>query len=125
MRRNLRRQRVSLCQGGPGARCAGVAVPASVDDVTSDTESVDSDPDRAEFLKGQSPVVMKKWKSPVRPSATSQRAGFVLFDHWDLGETFVQRGCLMRSVPRFLWRVLQGGGEGGSRGNYGRCFQKE
>ena len=39
----------------------------------------------------------------VRPSATSQKAGFALLDHWDLGETFAQRGCLLRSVPRFLW----------------------
>ena len=44
--------RVSMCQGGPGARCAGVAVPASVDDGISDTESMDSDPDRADVLEG-------------------------------------------------------------------------
>ena len=44
--------RVSMCEGGPGTRCVGVAVPASVDDGLSDTESVDSDPDRADVLEG-------------------------------------------------------------------------
>ena len=78
-----------------GARCAGVAVPVSVHEVTSDTESVDSDPDRE--------VPVGEMVAPVRPSASSQWAGFVLIDHWDLLETLAQRGCLMRSVPRFLW----------------------
>ena len=101
--------RVSMCQGGPGARCAGVAVPASVDDGISDTESVDSDPVRADVLEGSVASGDKEMEVPVgemvrvRPSAASQRAGFVLLDHRDLGETFAQRGCLMRSVPRFLW----------------------
>ena len=40
---------------------------------------------------------------PVRPSAAIQRAGFVDFDHWDLGETFSQRVSVLRSVMRFLW----------------------
>ena len=102
--------RVSMCQGGPGARCVGVAVPASVDDGISDTESMDSDPDRADVLEGsvasgveQVEVPVGEMVAPVRPSVASQRAGFVFLDHWDLGETFAQRGCLMRSVPRFLW----------------------
>ena len=102
--------RVSMCQGVPGTRCAGVAVPGSVDDGLSDTESVDSDPDRADVLEGsvasgdeEVEVPVGEMVAPVRPSAAAQRAGFVLLDHWDLGETFAQRGCLMRSVPRFLW----------------------
>ena len=99
--------RVSMCEGGPGTRCVGVAVPASVDDGFSDTESVDSDPDRADVLEGSVASGDEEVEVPVgemvRPSAAAQRAGFVLLDHWDLGETFAQRGCLMRSVPRFLW----------------------
>ena len=39
--------------------------------------------------------------APVRPSAASQRAGFVVFDQWDLGEMFAHRQSLMGSVPRF------------------------
>ena len=71
---------------------------------------MDSDRDRADVLEGsvssgneEVEVPVGQMVAPVRPSAASQRAGFVLLDHWDLGETFAQRGSLMRSVPRFLW----------------------
>ena len=40
---------------------------------------------------------------PVRPSAFVTREGFAQLDEWDLVELFKQRGCLLRSVPRFLW----------------------
>ena len=40
---------------------------------------------------------------PVRPSAVVTREGFAQLDAWDLVELFKQRGCLLRSVPRFLW----------------------
>ena len=78
------------------------------------------------FLKGQSGdeevEVTVGMVAPVRPSADSQRTGFALFDQWDLGETFAQRGCLMRSSRD---SCVGGGDEGGTRGNHGRCFQKE
>ena len=104
--------RVSMCQGGPGARCAGVAVPASIADGIPDTERVYSDPDRADVLEGslasgdeEVEVPVGDMVAPVRPSAGCQRAGFVLLD---LGETLAQRGCLMMSVPRFLWGPFSG-----------------
>ena len=31
------------------------------------------------------------------------REGFAQLDEWDLVELFKQRGCVLRSVPRFLW----------------------
>ena len=40
---------------------------------------------------------------PVRPSVAVMRAGFVQLDSWDLRDLFRQRGCLLKSVPRFLW----------------------
>ena len=83
--------RVSMCQGGPGTRCAGVAVPASVDDGFSDTESVDSDPDRADVLEGsvasgdeEVEVPVGEMVAPVRPSAAAQRQDslFLIIGIW-------------------------------------------
>ena len=39
----------------------------------------------------------------VRPSVAVMRAGFAQLDSWDLQDLFRQRGCLLKSVPRFLW----------------------
>ena len=62
---------------------------------------------------------------PVRPSAAIQRAGFVDLDNWDLGETFSQRGILMRSVPRFLWGSCRVVFKNGARGNLAWSGEKE
>ena len=66
----------------PSTRCAGVVVPASVDDGISDTESVDSDPDRT--VEGSS----RQWEvgemvAPVRPSAVrGQDLYFLIIGIW-------------------------------------------
>ena len=68
--------RVSMCQGGPGARCAGVPTPKVWILIWAGPI----------FLKGQSQVEVPVGEVvPVRPSAVSWRARF-LFDQWDLWE---------------------------------------
>ena len=66
----------------------------------------------------------------VRQSVAGMRAGFAQLESWDLRDLFRQRGCLLKSVPRFLWgsfrvaleeslaraRVPQHNGEAGGKG---------
>ena len=102
--------RVSMCQGGPG-ELLFLPVLMMVFPTPKVWILIQTGPT---FLSRQRGCRSGEMVAPVRPSAASQRAGFVLLDHWDLGETSAQRGCLMRSVPRFLWGSFQGGGEGGT-----------
>ena len=75
---------------------------------------------------------MKKWQSQLGNGgacstvSSFSRAGFVLLDHWDLvGGDFCAKRLLDEVSPEILVGVFQGGGEGGTRGNHGNCFQKE
>ena len=43
----------------------------------------------------------------VRPSVAVMRAGFAQLDSWDLRDLFRQCGCLLKSVPRFLWGSIR------------------
>ena len=45
--------------------------------------------------------------APFRPSMAVMRAGFAQLGSWDLQDLFRQRGCLLKSVPRFLWGSLR------------------
>ena len=52
-------------------------------------------------------MLVEEEVAPVRPPVAVMRAGFVQLDSWDLRDLFRQRGCPLKSVPRFLWGSFQ------------------